>query len=86
MKTTLGILGALGIGICIGLLIAPDKGAETRKRVADTLNDWADELKSIFQKTEEEVDKATEDLRAKARRVKSAAQQRASGMNESFES
>lgn len=32
-KTTLGFLGGLAIGATIGILLAPDKGVETRKKI-----------------------------------------------------
>ena len=48
MKTYFSILGGIAAGICIGLLIAPAKGSETRKRVAETTSDWAEKLKNMF--------------------------------------
>ena len=32
-KTTLGFLSGLAIGATIGILLAPDKGVETRKKI-----------------------------------------------------
>ncbi|THU39334.1 YtxH domain-containing protein [Niastella caeni] len=48
MKTFFVLLGGVAAGICIGLLIAPAKGSETRKRVAETTSDWAEKLKDLF--------------------------------------
>jgi len=35
----------LAAGVCIGILIAPDKGSETRKKVTDAVNDIKNKLK-----------------------------------------
>lgn len=47
----------LGVGICIGILVAPDKGSETRKKVADVMDD----LKSKLKKKASEVESNLED-------------------------
>ena len=44
MKTTLSFLA----GIFVGLLIAPEKGSETRKKVVEKANDLTDQLKHAF--------------------------------------
>jgi gas vesicle protein len=48
MKTTLALVAGIAAGVCIGLLIAPDKGSETRKKLAETTGDWADKLMNLF--------------------------------------
>jgi gas vesicle protein len=79
-KVTLGILGAIAAGVCIGLLIAPDKGSETRKRIAETTGDWADKLKNAFNKGQEEY----ENLKEKARGLKTSAEERVSRVKENL--
>ena len=54
MKTTIGIIAGIAVGIGIGLLIAPEKGSETRKKLADSAGDWMEKLKSLFSPGEEE--------------------------------
>ena len=77
-KVFLGILGAAAAGVAIGLLIAPEKGSETRKRIAKTTGDWADQLSNLFKNGREEY----EHLKSKARNMKSAAEQKVSNMKE----
>lgn len=77
-KVLLGILGAAAAGVVIGLLVAPDKGSETRKRIAKTTGDWADQLSNVFKNTREQYD----DLKHKARHMKSAAEQKVSNLKE----
>jgi len=54
MKTTLGFLTGIAVGIGIGILLAPDKGSKTRKKLADTAGDLLDKLKSFADTGEED--------------------------------
>jgi len=58
MKTTLGILTGMAIGIGIGILLAPDKGSETRKKVADAAADLFDKFKDFLKVSESESEGA----------------------------
>jgi gas vesicle protein len=55
-KVILGLVGAAAAGVIVGLLIAPEKGSDTRKRVGDTASDWAGRLSDLFTKAKGEVD------------------------------
>lgn len=43
-KVLLGVLAGAAIGAGIGILFAPDKGSETRKKIVDKSNEYADGL------------------------------------------
>jgi len=77
-KVFLGILGAAAAGVVIGLLVAPEKGSETRKRIAKTTSDWADQVSSLLKNGRDEF----ENLKNKARHMKSTAEQKASNLRE----
>ena len=55
MKVTLGIIVGIAVGVGIGLLFAPAKGSEIRKRLADSANDGLEKLKDRFSAGEEAV-------------------------------
>ena len=39
-KVILGLAGAAAAGVLVGLLLAPDKGTEVRKKISQTAGDW----------------------------------------------
>ena len=77
-KVLLGMLGAATIGVVVGFLVAPEKGSETRKRIARTTGDWADQVSHYFKNGRREY----ENLKGKARSMKSAAEQKISNLKE----
>jgi len=54
-KLILGLLGAVAAGVAIGLLVAPEKGSEMRKKVRKTTGEWADTLSNLFTKAKEQA-------------------------------
>jgi Gas vesicle protein len=83
-KVLLGILGAAAAGVVIGMLIAPEKGNETRKRLRKTAGDWADSLSHMWEKGRRAAEESAQDVKDKARYAKSAAEEKVSKMKESF--
>ncbi|MBO9570626.1 MAG: YtxH domain-containing protein [Chitinophagaceae bacterium] len=47
-KVVLGVIGAAAAGAVVGLLLAPEKGSDMRKKVKDAANDWACQLADLF--------------------------------------
>lgn len=46
-KIALGIAGAVAAGAILGMMLAPEKGSDLRKRVKDKASDLADHLNDM---------------------------------------
>lgn len=62
LKTGFVFLAGAAIGAIAGILLAPDKGSETRKKMADKAKDWGDAVKEKAQKGFEEVNNMKENF------------------------
>jgi gas vesicle protein len=49
------IITALFAGIAIGILVAPRKGSETRKKIRDGISDMRDDINDFFHDTVENL-------------------------------
>lgn len=47
-KILIGFIAGAAVGTALGILFAPDKGTETRRKISEQSNDLADNLKSKF--------------------------------------
>jgi gas vesicle protein len=83
-KVILGILGAAAAGVVIGMLVAPEKGKETRKRLRKTAGEWADNLSHLWESGKHAVEGGAKDLKDKAGYAKSTAEEKINKMKESF--
>ena len=82
-KVFLGILGAAAAGVVIGLLIAPEKGKDLRKKVSKTAGEWADNLGELWTRGKEAAEEAADDVKEKAKSAKSYAENKANKIKES---
>jgi len=66
VKLTLGLLGAVAAGVVIGLMVAPEKGSETRNRIKRATGSWVDQLGNVLSQgrdaAEEKVRKVKESM------------------------
>jgi len=79
-KIALGVFGAAAAGVIIGLLIAPEKGSDMRKRIKKTAGGWADNLNHLFVSGKEGL----EEVKDKAKHARSAAEEKVNKIKESY--
>jgi len=83
-KVILGILGAAAAGVVIGMLVAPEKGEETRKKLKKTAGEWADNLTNLWESGKKAGKQEAQDLKDKAGYAKSAAEEKINKIKESY--
>ena len=54
-KILTGVAAGIAAGAIIGVLLAPDKGSETRKKIAQKGNDLKDSIKARFSSLVDDV-------------------------------
>ena len=79
-KVILGLVGAAAAGVIVGLLMAPEKGTDMRKKVGNTATDWAGRLSDLFTSAKGEVD----NLRTKGTNVAKEAANKFSNVQETY--
>lgn len=55
-KIILGVVGAAAAGAVIGLILAPQKGTDLRKRLSYKAYDWADQLGDLIDSGKSKLD------------------------------
>ena len=67
-KIVLGVLAGIAAGTLLGVLIAPDKGTETRRKIRQKGDDMVEGVKDGIAQTVDEVTHKFDKLRGKARK------------------
>ncbi len=69
------LIGAVA-GAALGILFAPDKGSETRKKMAGKAAELGDELKKHYTKSKDAVDDIKEKVMSKVEEVRNSSHSR----------
>lgn len=83
-KFILGVLGAAAAGTVVGLLIAPDKGSETRKKIVESIGKLAIDAANVLQSGKQQLSDASNTVVDEAEGLKNDAKQRVKNVQESF--
>jgi gas vesicle protein len=70
------VLGAAAAGVVVGLLIAPDKGSETRRKISEKTEDWRNQMNSLIQTGKDYVREVTGSVKNEAEGLKQEAENR----------
>ena len=54
-KTILAVMGAAAVGAIIGMLVAPEKGSELRRKITDRTGDWTTQLSDLLAQGKEQL-------------------------------
>ncbi|MBE0662428.1 MAG: YtxH domain-containing protein [Bacteroidales bacterium] len=65
-KVLLGVLAGLAGGALLGILLAPAKGSDTRKKYIKMGTDFTDELKNKFNETVDDISDKYNEVRSGA--------------------
>ena len=64
-KIIAAFLAGAAAGASIGLLLAPDKGEETRQKLKETFDELGDKAQEAYKKAQEAYDKLTKEVEKK---------------------
>jgi len=69
-KIILGLLAAAAAGAAMGVLMAPEKGSDLRRKIKDTVDEWADDLAELLAIGKEEMKERFAEARENMEEVK----------------
>ena len=72
-KVFLGILTGVAVGALMGVLFAPDKGTETRRKISQKSKDFVDDVKSKYDDFVRGVNEKLSSVKQEAENLKSKA-------------
>ena len=84
-KIIIGVAAAAAAGAAIGLLFAPEKGANLREKVREVANNFATDLLDAVQRGGRQYSDSVEDIEDSAKRLKSKAVGKVAELKDRFQ-
>jgi gas vesicle protein len=75
-KVILAIIGAAAAGAIIGMLVAPEKGSDLRKKISDATSDWSNQLSQLLAQGKEQFQNLKNTATSEAENLTSESQER----------
>lgn len=75
-KILLGVLAGVAAGAALGILLAPDKGSVTRKKISRKSDDLTEELGDKFDEFVDGITRKFEEVKEDAARISKKARQK----------
>lgn len=70
VKLISSVLAGAAAGALLGILLAPDKGSETRRKIAQKSNDLTDNVKDKFSKMGDTISNKYQQVKSEANEMK----------------
>ncbi len=81
-KTILAVMGAAAVGAIIGMLVAPEKGSDLRRKITDATGDWTTQLSDLLAQGKEQLNTLKNKATSQASSFASEGEERFNNINE----
>ncbi len=81
-KTILAVMGAAAVGAIIGMLVAPEKGSELRKKITDATGDWTHQLSDLLEQGKEQLNTLKDKVSSETSKRMTEAESRVNNIKE----
>lgn len=75
-------MGAAAVGAIIGMLVAPEKGSDLRRKITDATGDWSSQLNDLIAQGKEQLNNLKNKATAEASKYASQAEDRFNNVKE----